>query len=471
MIATVTGVAAFELLLATVGWLPPPLAVAAGPIPAGCVAHTPLGDEDDYVGDYHCAGIAIDYHLGGVARSSGKIWAGQWLFEDQDGEYRLGMCTFNRGGHPRADIPSAPVNQTFPNDPTGTRREYLTWRYGRTTDNLTAAALWAVFHFYAQDAAGSNRASNATSPLVPSLDGIATASGRTDIQDLAKTFDDEAARFTTPFSIAVTLSDVNSGRVIVMAGTVPVANTIVTLASSGAPFEDGSTSIRVTTDADGSVAFTLGDATGDVTVVATSTSPGKSEVYRGVAADPSGVQPQTLLTAGADQQITSSAIALPPTTTTTTVPATATTTAVPESTTTTIPVTTIPATTSVAPTTTVPDTTTTIPETTTIAETAAPVEESTTTVPPESTTTTTTMVEATTTYPTVPFIPFDLEIPAVTSPAVVSLPKTGSSNNVAYFATALLVAGVGVIGAVRRNRLVSDDQDIEGEGGESPGFW
>ena len=464
VIATVTGVAVFELLLASTGWSPVGPAYAARPIPAHCVEHTPLGGEADHVGDYHCAGTAIDYHLSGVARSKGKIWAGQWLFEDQSGEYRLGMCTFNRGGHPRADIASSPVNQTFPNDPTGTRRAYLTWRYGRTTDNLTATALWAVFHFYAQDAAGSNRASNATSPLVPSLDVIAAASGRQDIQDLAKAFDDEASRFTGPFSIAVSLVDVGSGRVMVMAGNVPVANTVVTLTASGAPFSDGSTTIRLSTDVGGSAVFTLGVATGDVTVVATSSSPAASEIYRGVAADPSGVQPQTLLTAGLDQQITSSAIAVPPTTTTTTtttIPETttttvpSTTTTVPEATTTTT--TTIPATTTT--TTTVVDTTTTTPESTT-----TPIESTTTT--PESTTT---IVEATTTYPTVPFIPLDLEIPVVTPPTVESLPKTGSSNNAAYFGTALLVAGVGVIGAVRRHRLAPNGDQTDT--GELLGFW
>ena len=40
----------------------------------------------------------------------------------------------------------------------------------RHADNLTAAAMWAVFHYYAQDSAGTRRAINGAAPLVPSLD-------------------------------------------------------------------------------------------------------------------------------------------------------------------------------------------------------------------------------------------------------------------------------------------------------------
>lgn len=473
VIAAVAGAAAFELLLVTFGWAPGPPAHATGAIPAHCVEHTPLGDEDDYRSDFHCAGIAIDYHLSGVARSKGPIWAGQWLFTDQAGEYRLGMCTFNRGGHPRSDIASSPVAQTFPNDPDGTRRAYLTWRYGRTTDNLTAAALWALFHFYAQDAAGSNRAANAAHPLVPTLDVIAASSGRQDIEDLAKALHNEAGRFETSFSIHVSLPNVSAGRVTVKAGDAPVPGTRVVLAASGATFADGSTTIQVATDAGGSAAFALGTASGEVTVVAASTAPGATQVYRGVAADPSGVQPQTLLTAGIDVQIAGSATAVAAPTTTTS----------PETTTTTIPATT---TTTPATTTTTPATTTTVAETTTttevttttVAETTTTALETTTVVQttPESTTTTDeiTVEQTAVTSSTVPFVALDLEIPVVTPPPVESLPKTGSADTAAYYGTALLVAGVGVIGAVRRHRVAggsADDESDDGSHGISDGFW
>ena len=99
-------------------------------------------------------GLVIDFHTGGVARSPGPLWAGQWLFTDEDGNLRVGSCTLNRGVHPTSSVPSRPVSQVFPRDPAGDRGAYLTWRYGDTADPLTAAAMWAVMHFYAQDAAG-----------------------------------------------------------------------------------------------------------------------------------------------------------------------------------------------------------------------------------------------------------------------------------------------------------------------------
>ena len=106
------------------------------------------------------------------------------MFVDEVGQFRVGSCTFNRGIHPNIDAPSALGAQQFPNDPTGAKGAYLTWRYGDTTDNLTAAAMWAVFHYYAQDDAGTDgRCERGNAPLVPSLDMVAEASGRDDIQN------------------------------------------------------------------------------------------------------------------------------------------------------------------------------------------------------------------------------------------------------------------------------------------------
>jgi len=96
----------------------------------------------DLVDDYRCAGLAIEYHTRGVAFSPAPIWAGQWLFVDGQGQFRVGSCTFNRGVHPNVLSPSVVVEQSFPKDPTGEQRAYLTWRYGDTQDDLTAAAAW-----------------------------------------------------------------------------------------------------------------------------------------------------------------------------------------------------------------------------------------------------------------------------------------------------------------------------------------
>src|ERR1043165_3347553 len=146
-------------------------------IPANCVAHVSFDGGADLVDDYRCAGLAIEFHTRGVAFSPAPIWAGQWLFVDEQGQFRVGSCTFNRGIHPTIDAPSHVVAQSFPNDPTGAKGAYLTWRYGDTTDNLTAPAMWAVFHFYGQDSAGSRRASNPLAPLIPSLSMVSEASG------------------------------------------------------------------------------------------------------------------------------------------------------------------------------------------------------------------------------------------------------------------------------------------------------
>ena len=101
--------------------------------------------------DWRCAGLAIDFHTSGAAASPGPIWAGQWLFVDEAGQYRVGSCTLNRGVHPTIGAASSLVTQSLPLDPDGGKAAYLTWRYGDTTDDLIAAAVWAVLHYYAQD--------------------------------------------------------------------------------------------------------------------------------------------------------------------------------------------------------------------------------------------------------------------------------------------------------------------------------
>ena len=445
-----------------------------GSVPNGCVEQTPfhVGDAD-YADDYRCAGSAIDFHTVGVGRSPGLIWAGQWLFVDETSRYRKGSCTFNRGIHPTIDRASVPTDQTFPMDPTGRRRAYLTWRYGDTTDDLTATAIWAVMHFYAQDAAGSNRADNANSPLVPSLQMLSEASGRQDIEDRAIALETEAERLSAPFAVSIDLSPDGHGLVRVTSGDRAVEDLVVTLAIAGGSFLDGSTSLGVTSDLSGNATFGFVQPTRDVTVSATALGPSAAEVYIGAAADPVGHLPQTLITAGQPALLTASISIV-------FVPAATTTEAV--TTTTEVPTTTTEA---VTTTTEVPTTTTEVPTTTTEAATTTNTESATTTTVPMTTvaSTTTQPVPTSTSGPLFDDAESDTETTTSTTTTTTTtpveptpesvlgtapLPQTGLDNQVAYLGTSLLVAGVGVVGAIRR-RLQTGP---EGDGGvDDGGFW
>jgi LPXTG-motif cell wall-anchored protein len=415
-------------------------------IPANCVAHTSFDGGADLRDDYRCAGLAIEFHTAGVAYSPGPIWAGQWLFIDESGQFRVGSCTFNRGIHPNIDSPSALVAQQFPNDPTGAKGAYLTWKYGDTPDDVTAAGMWAVFHYYAQDGAGTRRAANGAAALVPSLGMIAAASGRDDIQAMAIALDADATRFAGDWAIAVTLGVDGSIDVTLAAGPQPVADATVTLLISG---QDSPTTVK--TDASGAAHATVPVAEGAMTVVASATAPGLAAVYRGSPAGPDPQGAQRLVTGGPPRTISSTAtVAVPPAPTTTST----TTTTVPETTTTT---TAVPETTTTTTTTTVPETTsTTVPETTstTITSTVPP---TTLELPPDTTTTipatTTTSVIPTTTLELPPdtTVPVAEVLPPVPGPP---LPRTGKGSDlIAYLGTSLLVAGIGIVGVAGRRRL------------------
>jgi LPXTG-motif cell wall-anchored protein len=393
-------------------------------IPSNCVAHVSFDGGPDLVDDFRCAGLAIEFHTAGAAFSPGPIWAGQWLFVDETGQFRVGSCTFNRGIHPTIGVPSSPVAQYFPNDPTGAKAAYLTWRYGDTTDNLTAAAMWAVLHYYAQDAAGSMRTSNAEAPLVPSLGMIARASGRADIQALAVSIDAEAAGFAGEWAIEATLDVAGNIAVTLTAADHPVADATITLLESG---QDSP--VIVTTDADGVARSVMPVAPGAMTVVASSPVPGPALVYRGkpAAANPHGAQ--NLVTGGLPGVASATAtleVPMPVTTAstpTTDVPATTATTAIPIT---------------EAPTTEAPMTTST--STLPAVAATAPDTRSPDTVPPDSSVPVTVAVEA---------VPPPPEAPL--PPPAPPLPKTGrGSDSVSYLATALLVAGIGIVGVASR---------------------
>ena len=420
---TILGIAVVAVVVA---WPMPAGANQLGTqIPANCVAHISFDGTADLVDDYRCAGLAIEFHTAGVAFSPGPIWAGQWLFVDEQGQFRVGSCTFNRGIHPTIDAPSFPVPQSFPNDPTGAKGAYLTWRYGDTTDNLTAAAMWAVLHYYAQDSAGTRRASTPLVPLIPSLQTVSEASGRDDIENLAIALDAEAMRFAGEWVVAATLGLDGAIVVALTAGGAPVADIGVTLLMSG---QDEPA--VVTTDADGVARATMPVVTGTMTVVASVSVPGPAVVYRGTPAGPDPNGAQRLVTGGAPRIVSATAtVDVPiPTTTTTTMTSTTTTTTLP-------PPTTLPPTTT---------TTTTLPPTTTPTSTT-------------TSTTSTTSAPAAEAEPTAPTtLPPDTTLPPETTPPPpppVPLPRTGKGTDlISYLATTMLVAGIGVAGVASRRR-------------------
>ena len=409
-------------------------AAPLGPtLPAWCTAHTSFDGSLDVPDDYRCAGMAIEYHTAGVAYSPFPIWAGQWAFTDTAGDYHLGYCTMNRAHHPTVAAPSVPVAQTLPNDPTGAKAGYLMWRHGDTQDPLTAAALWAVAHYYAQDAAGTNRAATATYPLVPRLDMLQAASGRADLQETALALDAEAQAMSGEWALTLALDlaldpdldpdpDPDPGQpdpapesgdglavtITLLAGATPVPGQEVLVHVSGRDLP-----LAATTGTEGTTTVTVdGPLSGTVTVVATADAPGPPVVYRGTPASPDPHGAQTQLTAGVPRTLRAEATAdAPEPTTTTTEPEPTTTTTPPErelaTTTTTEP----------AP------TTTTAPEPTT------------TTTPP-----TVTIAETPTTTPPIPTTP---------------LPRTGGrgDGSIGYLATAFLVGGIGLLGTLRRRDL------------------
>ena len=276
---------------------------ASATAPSGCVEHTPFDDSADAPGDYRCAGIAIAFHHDGPDHSPHPLWAGQWLFTDEQGNFRRGSCTYNLGMHPTIEQPSAPWNQHLPYDPGGVFSSYLLWRYGDTDDPLTAAAMWAVMHYYAQDDGGSNRSDNPTAALIPALESIAAATGRQDLQDRAVALHAEAARYGGPWTLAVTLDATGVVTISLAAGPHPLPGEPVSLVVSGSDVP-----LTATTGDDGLATVTVPlPPSGTVTVAAVAEAPGPAVVYRGtpVVRAPHGAQ--TLIAAGEPTQVTATA--------------------------------------------------------------------------------------------------------------------------------------------------------------------
>ena len=308
-------------------------------IPGNCVEHTTFSDGPDASGDYRCAGQEIQFHTSGVADSPFPIWAGQWLFRDPSDNFRLGSCTFNRGIHPTIHSSARWVGQSLPNDPTGALSAYLAWKYGDTTDNLTAAALWAVFHYYAQDDAGPNRSNNANDALVPTLGSIEAASGRSDLQSRAFALHHEAEAVVEMWTLDLVVGADGTVTATLLSGANPVPDQPISVLVSGLDVP-----LVTITSADGTATVTVSLPPGTVTVVATASAPGPADVYRGEPAFGDGAGGQNLITGGASRLLRAETAigvaAAPPTTLsgiTTTEPATTTTASAESSTTTSDP--------------------------------------------------------------------------------------------------------------------------------------
>ncbi|MFZ9627866.1 MAG: hypothetical protein ACO3C1_00785 [Ilumatobacteraceae bacterium] len=293
-------------------------------VPANCVEHVPLDGSVDVPGDHRCAGLALDYFVGGAERSPSPTWAGQWLFTDEDGVYRTGWCVYHLGQHPLSGELSHTVDQRFANDLDGREVAYLTWRYRDAVDPLTVAALWAVFHYYAGDAAGPLRSDSPDAPLVPTLDGVGVSTGREDVGRRAIELVDEARRVagdTVPeWHLDLTVADAPTpaGRAVtvtLVAGEVPIAGQPISVLVSGSDLP-----LAATTGPDGTATVAVPLLPGTATVVATTDTPGPAVVYRGTPAQPSPQGAQLLVTAGTPVPLTVSAVVDVPATTVTEVP-------------------------------------------------------------------------------------------------------------------------------------------------------
>jgi hypothetical protein len=380
-------------------------------MPGNCVAHTGFG-EPDVPGDYRCAGLVLRFHTSGVANAVSPIWAGQWLFTDPDGQFRVGTCTFNRGTHPTIHPASRTVNQAFPDDPTGQKGAYLAWRYGDTTDPLTAAAVWAVFHHYAQDPAGANYSTDPAAPLVPSLDGLAAATGRADLQTRAMALDAEANTFRNPWNLSVSARADGVVSVTLLAGTTPVPDRPITVLVGGVD-----SSFDATTGTDGNATVTVPLPPGTVTVVATADGPGPVQVFRGSPASPNPYGAQPLVTGSSTELRVEAEVDGPRDTG--------------------------------PPDTTLPDTApATIPATTPATTPAIGAPD---TVPPATASPDTSPTSVVADVANPDPAPSSEAVPSATHPP---LPVTGPGGRggIAQLATAFLVGGIGLLGTLRRPR-------------------
>jgi len=235
--------------------------------------------------------------------------------------------------------------------------------------------------------------------------GIETATGRSDLQSRAFALHHEAEAVATEWTLSLVVGADGTATATLLSGANPVPDQPISVLVSGLDVP-----LVTITNADGTATVTVSLPPGTVTVVATALAPGPAEVYRGEPAFDEGQGGQNLITGGASRVLRAEDS-----------------------------VEVAPATTTPAPTTTTPTpTTTSAPTTSTATTTTAAVES-----------TTTSIAEPTTTF-------VALDEPTTTLPAG-GLPRTGDNRDgsVAYIGTAFLVGGIGLLGTLRRRRLVA----------------
>lgn len=263
-------------------------------IPTHCVECHELAGPDS-PGDYRCAGLMLT--IAGQA----PMWAGQWLFRDGNGVVRVGIAASDVGAHPTTLDRAQSAPRQFPGDPGGGRLAFLAWKYGDTTDDLTAAALWVLIRHYAGDALFGGALAN-----------VAAMTGRDDLQRRVDELDFEAGWCAQPWSLSATTStgDDDPSRLVVTlrSGAGPVPGRTISVLVSGLDRP-----LVATTGTDGSATVAVPSGVGQVdlgtaTVVVTTEAPGPAVLYRS-SPEPSGVAMQNVLTAG--RAITLKAVAAP----------------------------------------------------------------------------------------------------------------------------------------------------------------
>jgi uncharacterized repeat protein (TIGR01451 family) len=268
-----------------------------GSMPAWCTPGVPNASST------HCAGNTVTLTDGGGNFQS--RWMGQYAVQTSGGsQWWMTYCLRDDQSHPNVtsdgtivptliDINGAPVTLN-------PKYSYVTWKWGDTSDNNEASAVWMLGHYYAQDVTGSGNV------IVPNLN----ASNNATINALAQAMDTEAGFFVGSWTVNFNLNvppawtgSSTSGTLTLLSGAgVPLQNTVVNLSATGGSVSPSS----VTTNASGQATFTYSSTGGVVTVNGSVSGPGNYLVV-----DPPGGADQLVGTSGGSQNFTGSANATP----------------------------------------------------------------------------------------------------------------------------------------------------------------
>ena len=172
--------------------------------------------------------------------------------------------------------------------------------------------MWAVFHYYAQDSAGTRRASNAAAPLIPSLGDDRRRQWARRIQTVAIALDAEADAYAGEWAISVRWGPTGRSTSRSMAGAQPVAGAAITLLMSGQDARQPCSRTGWT----GALDDAGGAGSNDGRRVDAG-SRAAAVVYRGSPAGPDPHGAQRLVTGGPPRSISATAtvdVPVPPTT-------------------------------------------------------------------------------------------------------------------------------------------------------------